>query len=147
MVEEARLLALALHCATLLGLSAWLLDTTVEYAGRRVQFGMPIAARQAVKHRCASMLVQVESVRSMVLELADVLETGAGDRALVAATAMAWTTEAAEEVAGGALQLHGGIGFTWEHDLHHYFKRCTVGALLLGTAAHHRARIAAALTG
>ncbi|MEV0663722.1 acyl-CoA dehydrogenase family protein [Actinomadura luteofluorescens] len=145
-VEEARLLALALHGATLLGLAAWLLDTTVEYAGQRIQFGMPIAARQAVKHRCASMLIQVESIRSMVLELADAIESGAGDRALVAATAMAWTTEAAEDVAGGALQLHGGIGFTWEHGLHHYFKRCTVGALLLGTAAHHRARVAAALT-
>ena len=145
-IGEARLLALALHGATLLGLSGWLLDTTVEYAGQRVQFGMPIAARQAVKHRCASMLVQVESIRSMVLELADALESGAADRALVAATAMAWTTEAAEEVAGGALQLHGGIGFTWEHDLHHYFKRCTVGAMLLGTAGHHRARVAAALT-
>ncbi|MBE1536820.1 acyl-CoA dehydrogenase family protein [Actinomadura algeriensis] len=146
-IEEARLLALALHDATLLGLATWLLDTTVEYAGRRVQFGMPIAARQAVKHRCADMLIKVESIRSMVLELAAALESGAGDRALVAATATAWTTEAAEEVAGGALQLHGGIGFTWEHDLHHYFKRCTVGALLLGTAAHHRARVAAALTG
>ncbi|MFC5748259.1 acyl-CoA dehydrogenase family protein [Actinomadura rugatobispora] len=145
-IEEARLLALALHGATLLGLATWLLDTTVEYAGRRVQFGLPIAARQAVKHRCASMLIQVESIRSMVLELADALETGADDRALVAATAMAWTTEAAEEVAGGALQLHGGIGFTWEHDLHHYFKRCTVGALLLGTSGHHRAQVAAALT-
>ncbi|MFV2178501.1 acyl-CoA dehydrogenase family protein, partial [Actinomadura sp. LOL_011] len=145
-IEEARLLALALHGATLLGLASWLLDATVEYAGRRVQFGMPIAARQAVKHRCASMLVQVESIRSMVLELADAIEAGADDRALVAATMMAWTTEAAEEVAGGALQLHGGIGFTWEHDLHHYFKRCTVGALLLGTARHHRARVAAALT-
>ncbi|MEV3920771.1 acyl-CoA dehydrogenase family protein [Actinomadura coerulea] len=145
-VEEARLLALALHGATLLGLAAWLLGTTVEYAGQRVQFGMPIAARQAVKHRCAGMLIRVESIRSMVLELADALESGAGDRALVAATAMAWTTEAAEEVAGGALQLHGGIGFTWEHDLHHYFKRCTVGTLLLGTADHHRAQIAAALT-
>ncbi|MFG1858385.1 acyl-CoA dehydrogenase family protein [Actinomadura geliboluensis] len=145
-IEEARLLALALHGATLLGLATWLLDTTVGYAGRRVQFGLPIAARQAVKHRCASMLIQVESIRSMVLELADALETRAGDRALVAATMMAWTTEAAEEVAGGALQLHGGIGFTWEHDLHHYFKRCTVGALLLGTAGHHRAQVAAALT-
>ncbi|TDC58466.1 acyl-CoA dehydrogenase [Actinomadura sp. KC345] len=146
-IAEARLLALALHGATLLGLATWLLDTTVEYTAQRVQFGMPIAGRQAVKHRCASMLVQVESMRSMVLELADALETGAGDRALVAATTMAWTTEAAEEVAGGALHLHGGIGFTWEHDLHHYFKRCTVGALLLGTAAHHRAQVAAALTG
>ncbi|TDC83108.1 acyl-CoA dehydrogenase family protein [Actinomadura sp. 7K507] len=145
-IGEARLLALALHSATLLGLASWLLDTTVEYAGQRVQFGMPIAARQAVKHRCASMLVQVESIRSMVLELADGIETGAGDRALVAATTMAWTAEAVEEVAGGALQLHGGIGFTWEHDLHHYFKRCTVGALLLGTAGHHRAKIAATLT-
>ncbi|MFB4307367.1 acyl-CoA dehydrogenase family protein [Actinomadura sp. GTD37] len=145
-IGEARLLALALHGATLLGLAAWLLDATVEYAGRRVQFGLPIAARQAVKHRCANMLIQVESMRSMVLELADALETGAADRALVAATAMAWTTEAAEEVAAGALQLHGGIGFTWEHDLHHYFKRCTVGALLLGASGHHRAQVAAALT-
>ncbi|RAY10758.1 acyl-CoA dehydrogenase [Actinomadura craniellae] len=145
-IGEARLLALALHSATLLGLATWLLDTTVEYAGQRVQFGLPIAARQAVKHRCANMLVQVESIRSMVLELADALAAGADDRALVAATTMAWTTEAAEEVAGGAFQLHGGIGFTWEHDLHHYFKRCTVGALLLGTAGHHRAQVAAALT-
>ncbi len=145
-IGEARLLALALHGATLLGLATWLLDTTVEYAGQRVQFGMPIAGRQAVKHRCANMLIQVESIRSMVLELADALETGADDRALIAATMMSWTTEAAEEVAGGAFQLHGGIGFTWEHDLHHYFKRCTVGALLLGTSSHHRAQIAAALT-
>ena len=144
-IEEARLLALALHGATLLGLASWLLDTTVEYAGRRVQFGLPIAARQAVKHRCASMLIQVESMRSMVLELADALESGRDDRALVASTMMAWTAEAAEEVAGGALQLHGGIGFTWEHDLHHYFKRCTAGALLLGTPAYHRAQVAAAL--
>ena len=144
-IEEARLLALALHGATLLGLASWLLDTTVEYAGRRVQFGMPIAARQAVKHRCASMLIQVESMRSLVLELADALETRRDDRTLVASTMMAWTADAAEEVAGGALQLHGGIGFTWEHDLHHYFKRCTAGALLLGSPAYHRAQVAAAL--
>ena len=141
----ARNLALAAHSASLLGLMSWLLDTTVAYAGQRIQFGMPIAARQAVKHRCASMLIGIESSRAMVWELADAVEHGADDADLTAATTMAWVTETAEEVAAGALQLHGGIGFTWEHDLHHYFKRCTVGALLLGSAAHHRAAVAALL--
>ncbi|WP_122817803.1 acyl-CoA dehydrogenase family protein [Nocardioides pantholopis] len=142
-------LAVALHSATVLGLVGWLLDTTVEYAGQRVQFGMPIAARQAVKHHCATMLMKVESIRSMVLELADVLENDSDPvaRASAVATTKAWTAEAAEEIAATALQLHGGIGFTWEHDLHHYFKRCTMASRLLGTAAHHRQALASLLAG
>jgi hypothetical protein len=144
-LDAVRDTAIALHCASLLGSMSWLLETTAHYTGQRVQFGMPIASRQAVKQRCASMLIEVESTRAMVLELADTIEQAARDRGLVAATTMAWTAEAAESVAAGALQLHGGIGFTWEHDLHHYFKRCTVGAQLLGTAAAHRTRVVALL--
>lgn len=145
-VAGTRHLAVALHCAALLGAMTWLLNTTVEYAGQRVQFGLPIAARQAVKHRCASMLIAAESSRSLVLELADAIESGSPGTPLIAATAMAWVSDAAEEIAGGALQLHGGIGFTWEHDLHHYFKRCTAGSLLLGSAAYHRGLVAELLT-
>ncbi|GAA5061175.1 acyl-CoA dehydrogenase family protein [Nocardia callitridis] len=137
----------AIHCAGLVGAMSWLLETTVTYAGQRVQFGQAIATRQAVKHSCAEMLAEVESSRAMVLELADALGDEGNDndahaRELLVSTVKAFVSDAAQDCASRAFQLHGGIGFTWEHDLHHYFKRCVTGATLFGTATSHRARIA-----
>ncbi len=129
-LERVRHVGTAIHCASLVGAMSWLLDTTVDYAGQRVQFGQPIASRQAVKHACADMLARTESSRAMVLELAGVLQEGSSSAVsteLLVSTVKSFVSEAADECASRAFQLHGGIGFTWEHDLHHYFKRCTVG--------------------
>ncbi|MGV9861796.1 acyl-CoA dehydrogenase family protein [Rhodococcus koreensis] len=147
-LDRVRRVGTAIHCASLVGAMSWLLSATVDYAGQRVQFGQPIASRQAVKHACAEMLARVESSRAMVLELADVLQgTTPGDTSteLLTSTVKSFVSEAADECASRAFQLHGGIGFTWEHDLHHYFKRCTVGSTLFGKPAHHRAVVARCL--
>lgn len=146
-LARVRHLGTAIHCAGLVGAMSWLLDTTVAYVGQRVQFGQPIASRQAVKHACAEMLARVESGRALVLELADALAGGERDvpAELLVSTAKGFISEAAEECAARAFQLHGGIGFTWEYDLHHYFKRCVAGAALFGSAAHHRGEVAEAL--
>ncbi|MCT7293638.1 acyl-CoA/acyl-ACP dehydrogenase (plasmid) [Rhodococcus pyridinivorans] len=149
-LERVRHVGTAIHCASLVGAMSWLLDTTVDYAGQRVQFGQPIASRQAVKHACADMLARTESSRAMVLELAGVLQEGSSSAVsteLLVSTVKSFVSEAADECASRAFQLHGGIGFTWEHDLHHYFKRCTVGSTLFGTPAAHRTVVARCLRG
>ena len=119
------------------------LDLTVEYAKDRVQFGRPIGSFQAVKHRCADMLVDVEGMRSAVYYaawcVADDPEDAVGRR-LDRQGAGAPTR--ARRVMASALQVHGGIGFTWEHDLHLYLKRAQLDAISFGTAADHRTRLA-----
>jgi alkylation response protein AidB-like acyl-CoA dehydrogenase len=120
------------------------LDLAVEYAKDRVQFGRPIGSFQAVKHRCADMLVDVEGMRSTALWAAWCL--GADDDASVAAsTAKTWGSDASKRVMASGLQVHGGIGFTWEHDLHLFLKRAQLDQLAFGDATFHRARLAALL--
>jgi alkylation response protein AidB-like acyl-CoA dehydrogenase len=136
------------YSAELLGLAQRALDLAVAYAKDRVQFGRPVGSFQAVKHRCADMLVDVEGMRSAVYWAAWTLgqaDTAAGERAVAAATAKAWCGDAASRVLASALQVHGGIGFTWEHDLHLYLKRAHLDAVSFGDADHHRARLASLL--
>jgi alkylation response protein AidB-like acyl-CoA dehydrogenase len=130
-----------------LGASAEMLDRTVEHAKTRVQFGKPIGSFQAVKHRCADMLVDVEGMRSTVYHAAWSLAAGVGspDASVAASTAKAWTSEASRRVMASALQVHGGIGFTWEHDLHLYLKRAQLDEVSFGDAPSHRDRLAALL--
>ena len=126
--------------ALLLGGAVRVLDMAVAYAKDRVQFGKPIGSFQAVKHRCADMLVDVEGMRSTVYYAAWSL--GAGEDASVAAsTAKVWCGDAGPRVMASALQVHGGIGFTWEHDLHLFLKRAQLDALSYGDATYHRARL------
>jgi alkylation response protein AidB-like acyl-CoA dehydrogenase len=131
-----------LYAAELLGLSARMLDTTVEYAKDRVQFDRPIGSFQAVKHRCADMLVDVEGMRSAVYWAAWCLGAGDPDTSIAASTAKAWCSDAARRVMASALQVHGGIGFTWESDVHLYLKRAQLDAMRFGDATFHRARLA-----
>lgn len=133
-VSAARRAGTAALCGDLVGAAQRLLDLSVEHAKVRVQFGRAIGSRQAIKHKLADMLIRVESARSAVYHLAG--EADSTERA--AALAKIVCSEAAVSCAGDALQIHGGIGFTWEHRLHWYFKRCTAGAGLLGTPARHR---------
>jgi alkylation response protein AidB-like acyl-CoA dehydrogenase len=133
------------YAAELLGLAQRALDLSVDYARERVQFGRPIGSFQAVKHRCADMLVDVEGMRSSVYWAAWCVAAGDSDASVAASTAKCWCSDAATRVMASALQVHGGIGFTWEHDLHLYLKRAHFDALAFGDATFHRARLASLL--
>ena len=128
--------------AELLGVSAKALEMSVDYAKVREQFGKPIGSFQAVKHRCADMLVDVEGMRSAVYWAAWCVGAGDGDASIAASTAKAWCGDASRRVLASALQVHGGIGFTWEHDLHLYLKRAQLNQVSFGDAAFHRDRLA-----
>jgi alkylation response protein AidB-like acyl-CoA dehydrogenase len=129
------------HSAELLGASARVLDLAVEYAKERVQFGRPIGSFQAVKHRCADMLVDVEGMRSAVYHAAWALGAGDPDASVAASTAKTWCSEASRRVMASGLQVHGGIGFTWEHDLHLFVKRAQLDGVSFGDATWHRDRL------
>jgi alkylation response protein AidB-like acyl-CoA dehydrogenase len=133
------------HAAELLGGAQRVLDLSVEYAKERVQFGRPIGSFQAIKHRCADMLVDVEGMRSAVYYAAWCLAADDPDRSIAASTAKSWCSDAAMRVMASGLQVHGGIGFTWEHDLHLFLKRAQLDSVSFGDAAHHRARLAGLL--
>ena len=131
--------------ADLLGSASRALDMAVEYAKDRVQFGRPIGSFQAVKHRCADMLVDVEGMRSTVYWAAWCIGADDADASVAASTAKIWCSDASKRVMASALQVHGGIGFTWEHDLHFFLKRAQLDQLEFGDATAHRARLAALL--
>ncbi|KXO98434.1 acyl-CoA dehydrogenase family protein [Tsukamurella pseudospumae] len=136
--------ALDVTCAVLAaeqaGAAARALELTVEYAGSRVQFGRPIGSFQALKHRMADMYVLVESAQSAAGAAGDALDRGDADASLAVATAKAYCSEALCTVAAEMIQLHGGIGITWEHDAHLYFKRAHSSSQLFGDPTHHLAR-------
>jgi alkylation response protein AidB-like acyl-CoA dehydrogenase len=129
----------------LLGGAARVLEMTAQYAKDRVQFGQPIGSFQAVKHRCADMVVDVEGMRSVAWYGAWALAAGDGDASVAASTAKIWCSDAAKRVMASGLQVHGGIGFTWEHDLHLFMKRSQLDQVSFGDAAYHRERLATLL--
>ena len=133
------------HAAELLGAADRVLGMTVDYAKERVQFGRPIGSFQAVKHRCADMLVDVEGMRSVVYYAAWCLSADDPDRSVAASTAKTWCSDAGRRVMASGLQVHGGIGFTWEHDLHLFLKRAQLDEVSFGDATHHRTRLAGLL--
>lgn len=131
--------------AEMLGGASRVLDMAVDYAKERVQFGKPIGSFQAVKHRCADMLVDVEGMRSSTYWAAWCLSADDPDAPVAASTAKIWGSDASRRVMASGLQVHGGIGFTWEHDLHLFLKRAQLDQLTFGDAAYHRRRLAALL--
>lgn len=135
----------ALLAAEQTGIAQRLLERTVDYAKERLQFGRPIGSFQAVKHRCADMLVGVEHARSTAVHAAWAVASGVDDPDLAVSMAQATCSEVCYRVAADTVQLHGGIGFTWEHPAHLYYKRAVADAALLGSAEAHRERIAAAV--
>jgi alkylation response protein AidB-like acyl-CoA dehydrogenase len=118
------------------------LEMSVEYAKQRVQFGRPIGSFQAIKHKCADMLVDVESAKSAAYYAGWAVTAGDDEVAIVAPLAKSFCSEAYFRCAAENIQIHGGIGFTWEHDAHLYFKRAKTDELLFGTPAQHRAVLA-----
>lgn len=118
------------------------LAMTVEYAGQRVQFGRPIGSFQALKHRMADMHVALETSRSISRAAAQALAEGSADTVRLAAMAKSWCSEALNLIASETIQLHGGIGITWEHDAHLIFKRAHALDQLLGQSSTQRTRLA-----
>jgi alkylation response protein AidB-like acyl-CoA dehydrogenase len=131
-----------LFAAELVGICQRALDETVAYVKERTQFGAPIGSFQAVAHRCAQMLLATEGSRSAAHAAAWAADADPGGLATAASVAKAAASEAGREVTGAAIQLHGGIGFTWEADLHWLYKRAQLDASLLGSPVFHRARLA-----
>ena len=121
----------------------WILEDAVEYAKTRQQFGKMIGSFQAVQHMCADMLLWTESARSAIYYAAWALDADPGDAARAVSIAKAYTSDASREVANRGVQVHGGIGFTWEHDLQLYYKRSKASEILFGDASHHRTELAA----
>ncbi len=131
-----------LLAAEQIGAAAHLLNLAVEYAKSRLQFGRPIGSFQAVKHRLAEGMVDLEHARSATYHAVWALSDGSDDPALSAAIAQALASAAFSRIATDTIQVHGGIGFTREHQAHLYFKRATTDAALLGSAEAHRNRVA-----
>ena len=137
--------ATASICAEMVGGTQKVLETSTEYAKTRHQFGKPIGIYQAVSHKLADMLVLSESGRSATYYAAWAVEANAPDRSLAASMAKAYVSDAYRKVTGDGIQVHGGIGFTWEHDMHLYFKRAKSSEVTLGDATYHRELVAQAL--
>src|SRR6195256_6513560 len=137
--------ATAALCAEMVGGAQKVLEDSTEYAKTRHQFGKPIGIYQAVSHKIADMLVLSESGRSATYYAAWTVDADAPDRSLASSMAKAYVSDAYRKVAGDGIQVHGGIGFTWEHDMHLYFKRAKASEVTLGDATFHRELVAQSL--
>lgn len=144
-ITHALQVGAALLAVEQVGASQHLLDLTVAYAKSRLQFGRPIGSFQAVKHKLADMLVDVEHARSTAYHAVWALSDGSDDPAVATGIAQATCSAAFNHVATDTIQLHGGIGFTWEYQAQLYYKRAFTDSALLGSAEQHRDRIAALL--
>ena len=128
--------------AELTGLAQRTMEMAVDYAKERKQFERPIGAYQAVSHRCAQMLMEVESARALTYFAAYAAESEPDELSLASSAAKAYASDTGWRVSASSLQVHGGIGFTWEHDLHFFLKRAKTDGHLFGTARQHRDRVA-----
>ncbi len=141
-LERAFALAATALAAEMVGGMQRTLDMTVAYAKTRKQFGKPIGIYQAVQHQCADMYLETESSRSAAYYAAWTLEENAPDAALATAIAKMYASDAGRTVGNRGIQIHGGMGFTWENDLHLYYRRAKASETMLGDANFHRERIA-----
>jgi alkylation response protein AidB-like acyl-CoA dehydrogenase len=129
-------------CGEMCGGAQRVLDMTTEYAKIRVAFGKPIGTYQGVKHKAADMLVDIENAKSLTYYAAWAADENSSETALATSMAKAYVSDAYRKVSATGIQLHGGIGFTWEHDLHLYFKRAKSSEFTFGDATYHRERVA-----
>jgi alkylation response protein AidB-like acyl-CoA dehydrogenase len=141
-LERTLQLAAVALAAEQVGGAQRVLDNAVEYAKNRFQFGRPIGSFQAIKHKCADMLLEVESAKSAAYYGAWAAANDEAELPIAASLAKSYCSEAYFHCAGENIQIHGGIGFTWEHHAHLYFKRAKSSELLLGDPAYHRELLA-----
>ncbi|MGH2831027.1 MAG: acyl-CoA dehydrogenase family protein [Actinomycetota bacterium] len=143
-LEPGYLFAVAGLTAEMIGTAERVLDETVAYTKLREQFGRPIGSFQAIKHRCAEMATDLEAARAAAYYACWAVASGAEDAAMAASVAKSFCGEALARVGGEGVQVHGGIAFTWEHDMHLFLKRLKSAEALLGDTAYHRERVARA---
>jgi alkylation response protein AidB-like acyl-CoA dehydrogenase len=141
-VESATAAAVVALCAEMLGVMQWTLENAVEYAKTRQQFGKPIGVYQAVQHQLADMFLMTEGARSAVYYAAWAVSENDPSAKLAVSVAKACCSDAAREVGNRGAQVHGGIGFTWEHNLQLYYKRAKASEIMFGDANYHREEIA-----
>jgi len=130
------------ECAWMSGGARWALETTVEYAKSRIQFGHPIGSFQAIQHKCSDVAVEVEGCTSLTYYAAWAVTENDPARAMAASMAKAWVSDSYKHACFEGVQIHGGIGFTWDHDMHLYFKRAKSGEVAFGDATYHREKVA-----
>lgn len=140
-LDKALTVGAALLASEQLGLAEWCLDTTVRYLRERYQFGRPLGSFQALKHRLADLMLEVTTARAVARYAADCVATNSDDLAVAASLAQAHCSAIAVHAAEECVQLHGGIGMTWEYPAHLYLKRAKSDQLALGTPGQHRARL------
>ncbi|MCS6927223.1 MAG: acyl-CoA/acyl-ACP dehydrogenase [Candidatus Binatia bacterium] len=132
-------------CAEMVGTGQKALDMAVAYAKERVQFGKPIGSFQAVKHKCVDMMVQVENARSLTYYAAWAVDENVPEARQAVPMAKAYCSDMCKTVTSEAIQVHGGIGFTWEHDMHLFYRRALAGEAMFGSAPVHREVVAQTL--
>lgn len=144
-LERALNVATVGLCAEMTGGMQRMLEIAVEYAKTRKQFGKPIGQYQAVQHFCADMLIWTESSRSAAYYAAWALDSGSPDASTAVSVAKSYASDASREVGNRAVQVQGGMGFTWENDTHLYYRRAKASEIAFGDATFHRERIAQAV--
>jgi alkylation response protein AidB-like acyl-CoA dehydrogenase len=130
------------ECAWMAGGAQWVLDTSVAYAKERVQFGKQIGSFQAIQHKCANMAIDVEGAVNITYYAAWAISENDPESAMAASLAKAWCSDIYTRTAAEGIQIHGGIGFTWEHDMHLYFKRAKSSEVTYGNGDYHREKVA-----
>jgi alkylation response protein AidB-like acyl-CoA dehydrogenase len=146
-IERQLQIAIVLGCAETVGVIDRIFEMTLEYLGDRYSFGRPLSSYQALKHRVADNKMWLEACHAIATGAARAVASGDDDAGEVVSAAKAWIGPHATELIQDCVQLHGGIGVTWEHDLHLYLRRATVNRATYGTPEEHTERIAAALLG
>ena len=140
-------IATAALTTEMVGTAQKALEMAVEYAKTRVQFGKPIGSFQAIKHKCVDMMVAVENARSLTYYAAWTVDERVAEAQTAVPMAKAYASDMAKNVTSEAIQVHGGIGFTWEHDMHLYHRRALAGEANFGNAPIHRETVARSLLG
>ena len=144
-LKKAALLTTAALCAEMVGGGEWVLETTVNYAKERIAFGVPIGSFQAIKHKCADMYSGLEYARSLMEWAAEAIKDDSPDAPRAVSMAKSFCGDTYKMVTDEGVQVHGGIGFTWDHDMHLYFKRARSSDTTFGDSNYHRELIAQAL--
>ena len=144
-LKQIALWTSAALCAEMVGAGEMVLEMTVNYAKERVQFGVPIGSFQAIKHKCADMLMGLEYSRSLMEWAAEAIKENHPDASMAVSMAKSYCGDTSKKVTDEGIQIHGGIGFTWDHDMHLYFKRVRAADTAFGDSNYHRDLIAKAL--
>jgi alkylation response protein AidB-like acyl-CoA dehydrogenase len=141
-VKRALLEAQLAESAYMVGGARWVMDTSIEYAKGRIAFGRPIGSFQAIQHKLANMAVEVEGATSILYYGAWTIMENDPDMELAVSMAKAWCSETFKHAAFDGVQIHGGIGYTWDHDMHLYLKRAKAGEVTFGDPDYHREKVA-----